>query len=63
MIDDGLKRHFVGRPDVAKLLPAIEAAVLEARLTPTEGARRLLAMLDEHGGGEAAPFSRRTRAS
>jgi LAO/AO transport system kinase len=63
MIDDGLKRHFLDRPDVARLLPEIEAAVLEAKLTPTEGARRLLALLDEHGGGEAAPVSRRTRAS
>jgi GTPase len=63
MIDDGLKRHFVGRPDIAKALPSIEAAVLEAKLTPTEGARRLLSMLDEHRGGEAAPVSRRTRVS
>jgi hypothetical protein len=61
MIDDGLKRHFLARPDVARLLPQIEAAVLAARLTPTEGARRLLALLDEHGGGEAAPRSHRAR--
>lgn len=47
MIDDGLKRQFLARPDVAALLPEIEAAVLEARLTPTEGARRLLAVLRE----------------
>jgi LAO/AO transport system kinase len=57
MIDDGLKRHFLSRPDVARLLPEIEAAVLDATLTPTQGARRLLALLDEHGGGEAAPLS------
>lgn len=63
MIDDGLKRHFLGRPDVARLLPEIEAAVLDAKLTPTEGARRLLALLDQHGGGEAAPLARRTRAT
>jgi LAO/AO transport system kinase len=61
MIDDGLKQHFLGRPDVARLLPEIEAAVLEARLTPTEGARRLLALLDAHGGGDAAPLSQRAR--
>ena len=61
MIDDGLKRHFLGRPDVARALPEIEAAVLAAKLTPTEGARRLLALLDEHGGGEAAPIARRGR--
>jgi len=47
MIDDGLKRHFLGRADVAAALPDIEAAVLESRLTPTEGARRLLGLLDE----------------
>ncbi len=47
MIDDGLKRQFLARPDVTALLPEIEAAVLEARLTPTEGARRLLAVLRE----------------
>ena len=63
MIDDGLKHHFLARPDVARLLPEIEAAVLDARLTPTEGARRLLARLDERGGGEAAPVSRRRRAT
>ena len=58
-----VRASFLGRPDVARLLPEIEAAVLGAKLTPTEGARRLLALLDEHGGGEAAPVSRRTRAS
>jgi LAO/AO transport system kinase len=47
MIDDGLKRQFLARPDVARLLPDVEAAVLDARTTPTEGARRLLALLDE----------------
>ncbi len=60
MIDQGLKRHFLARPAAARLLPDIEAAVLDAKLTPTEGARRLLALLDEHGG-EVAPASRRTR--
>lgn len=61
MIDDGLKRHFLERPDVARLLPQVEAAVLDARMTPTEGARRLLALLDQTGGGDAAPARRRTR--
>lgn len=46
MIDDGLKQHFLARPDVTRLLPDIEAAVDGAALTPTEGARRLLALLD-----------------
>jgi LAO/AO transport system kinase len=47
MIDDGLKSHFLARPDVRALLPDMEAAVAGARLTPTEAARRLLALLDE----------------
>ncbi len=34
MLDDGLKRHFLARPDVAHALPDVESAVLEARLTP-----------------------------
>ncbi|MEO8603098.1 MAG: methylmalonyl Co-A mutase-associated GTPase MeaB, partial [bacterium] len=58
MLDDGLKRHFVGRTDVAAALPDIERAVHENQLTPTEGARRLLALLDEHRpslGAAAAP--------
>jgi len=45
MVEDGLKREFLGRADVKQLLPEIEAGVLDARLTPTEGARRLLALL------------------
>jgi len=48
MIDDGLKQHFLGRDDVHQLLPEMEAAVISARLTPTEAARRLLALLDDH---------------
>ena len=52
MIDDGLKQHFLGRPDVRSLLPTLEAAVTSDQLTPTEAARRLLALLDEpHNGG------------
>jgi len=46
MLHDGLTRHFLARADVAAALPEIESAVLDARLTPTEGARRLLALLD-----------------
>jgi len=63
MIDDGLKRHFLGRPDVARRLPEIEAAVLGAKLTPTEGARRLLALLDARGGGAAAAAPVRRRGA
>jgi LAO/AO transport system kinase len=46
MIDDGLKRHFLERDDVRRLLPQLEAAIAEAKVTPTEAARRLLALLD-----------------
>jgi LAO/AO transport system kinase len=56
MIDDGLKRHFLAREDVRRLMPEMEAAVAGATLTPTEAARRLLALLDEGGdGGERSP--------
>ena len=51
MIDDGLKRHFLGRADVQRLLPELESAVASAELTPTEAARRLLALLDTDGDG------------
>ena len=55
MLDEGLKRYFREREDVRRLLPEMEAAVAEARLTPTEAARRLLALL--------GPPSRRTRSA
>ncbi|TMA77538.1 MAG: hypothetical protein E6J77_22460 [Deltaproteobacteria bacterium] len=61
MIDDGLKRHFLARPDVARLVPEMEAAVAGAKLTVTEAARRLLGLLDEGGdsGARSAAGSRR----
>jgi GTPase len=64
MLDDGLKRHFLAREDVSRLLPEMEAAVANARLTPTEAARRLLALLDQggDGGASSAAPSRRKRA-
>src|SRR5437667_1482480 len=51
--------------DVQRLLPEMETAVASARLTPTEAARRLLALLDEGGerGGRAAVRSRRARSA
>src|SRR5438105_2738463 len=55
MIDDGLKHHFLGRDDVRQLLPEMEAAVASARLTPTEAARRLLALLGDAGGDGGVP--------
>ncbi len=65
MIDDGLKGHFLARDDVQRLLPEMETAVAGARLTPTEAARRLLALLDEGGerGGRTAVRSRRARSA
>src|SRR5438552_3847473 len=65
MIDDGLKRHFLAREDVARLLPEMEAAVVGAKLTPTEAARRLLALLDQggDGGARSALTSRRKRTA
>ena len=59
MIDEGLKQHFLGREDVRRLLPDMEAAVGEARLTPTEAARRLLTLLDIPAHDEAAGGSAR----
>jgi LAO/AO transport system kinase len=63
MIEDGLKQHFLGRSDVKRLLPDIESAVAGAELTPTEAARRLLALLDlgDDGGVPAAKPARRRR--
>src|SRR5438132_1159051 len=65
MIDDGLKRHFLARDDIARLLPEMEAAVAGAKLTPTEAARRLLAMVDKggDGGARSAVTSRRKRSA
>ncbi|MCK6554313.1 methylmalonyl Co-A mutase-associated GTPase MeaB [Candidatus Binatia bacterium] len=64
MLDAGLKTHFLARPDVARLLPEIRKAVAEATLTPTEAARRLLALLDRNGAPpETAGAPRRTRSA
>jgi LAO/AO transport system kinase len=62
MVEDGLKRRFLARDDVARLVPEMEAAVAGASLTPTEAARRLLALLDD-GGDESASRSRRKRSA
>jgi GTPase len=62
MLDDGLKAHFLGRSDVRRLLPEMEAAITDAKLTPTEAARRLLALLDE-SGAPSVPASRRKRSA
>jgi LAO/AO transport system kinase len=47
MIEDGLRHHFLARRDVQRLLPEMETAVGRSTLTPTQAARRLLALLDD----------------
>lgn len=47
MIHDGLEQRFFSREDVQALLPRIREDVDRSRITPTEGARRLLALLDD----------------
>jgi LAO/AO transport system kinase len=49
MLRDGLERHFLARGDVRRLVPELEVAVAEGRLTPTAAADRLLALLDPKG--------------
>jgi LAO/AO transport system kinase len=61
MLRDGLEEHFRARADVRRLLPELEAAVEASRITPTEAARRLLALLDD-GGGTRAAAGRRARS-
>jgi GTPase len=61
MLRDGLEEHFRARTDVRRLLPELEAAVLAAKITPTEAARRLLALLDDGDGGARAAAARRAR--
>ena len=63
MLNEGLQRHFLARPDVAAALPDIERGVLAATMTPTEGARRLLALLDvpTSGAGADPPPTRARR--
>jgi LAO/AO transport system kinase len=63
MIDDGLKRHFLGRADVQQLLPKMEDSVENATLTPTEAARRLLALLDEPTSAAETPRRKRVAAA
>jgi LAO/AO transport system kinase len=62
MLDDGLKQHFLARPDVVRLLPELEGAVAANRITPTEAAHRLLGLLDEGGRGGVHWSGRSRRA-
>ena len=52
MLRDGVERHFLARADVRRLLPELETAVGEGRLTPTAAAAKLLGLLD---GGTTRP--------
>ena len=63
MLDEGLKRHFLARDDVKHFLREVEADVASTRITPTEGARRLLALLggDGEGGIDSPRTTRRAR--
>jgi LAO/AO transport system kinase len=45
MLRDGLERHFLARADVRQLVPELEAAVGEGRMTPTAASGRLLSLL------------------
>jgi LAO/AO transport system kinase len=46
MLRDGLERQFLARADVRRLLPELEAAVGDGRLTATAAAERLLMLAD-----------------
>jgi LAO/AO transport system kinase len=46
MLRDGLEGHFLARADVRRLLPELEAAVGDGRMTATAAAGRLLELLD-----------------
>jgi GTPase len=61
MLRDGLEEQFRSRADVKRLLPELEAAVREEKITPTEAARRLLAVLDDDRGGARTAAPRRAR--
>ncbi len=61
MVEDGLKEHFLGRPDVRALLPMLEEAVTTQETTPTQAARNLLALLDRDTASQDISHERRRR--
>jgi LAO/AO transport system kinase len=61
MVEDGLKEHFLGRPDVRALLPMLEEAVTAQETTPTQAARNLLALLDNGAASQDVSHERRRR--
>ena len=42
MIEDGIKKHFIGLPEVKKVIPEIEFNVKKAEMTPTTAAKKIL---------------------
>lgn len=52
MLEDGLLRHFLERGDVRELVAALQDPIREGRMTPTDGARRVLDVIA--GGGRSA---------
>ncbi len=67
MSDEWQRRPWSEGPDedAESRLPELEAAVASAKLTPTEAARRLLALLDAGGsrGVRSAKSPRRARTA
>jgi GTPase len=49
MVRAGLEARFLARADVRALLPELELGVEQGQLTPTEGAERLLALIEGDG--------------
>lgn len=52
LVEEGVLEHFLARSDVRHTLDELQVALAEHRLTPTEAARRLLALLDERPEGK-----------
>ena len=50
MLEDGLLRRFLDRPDVREMVADVKPRIRAGRMTPTDGARRVLDLL-----GDAAP--------
>lgn len=46
MVEEGLRRRFLGRGDVSALVREVEERIALGRATPTEGARRVLDLID-----------------
>ena len=42
MIEDGIKKHFTGLPEVKSIIPNVEKQVKDAIITPTKAAKRIL---------------------